>query len=656
MNTCQRCAQIHGQVVCSACWGRHWESRCFKCGKNPQWLHRGVECGRFCWSCSRVYSDAGRDEALREEVAAYDSARSRNEAPTGTEPALQGLLNWLPADPAAPPLPAYSATPEALSPVHCRLCLADCSSVPPLVQDPPQIPHSPDLPERGEGQVPWDDGSDPPAEMSGSGFPMDYRAATAHSRGRGYSTGVHPRVVAHLLTAHPGVGVEEYRRRALGDAVARWPEVVPAQVLRSRLAAYATLHADVDFQQGVCAVCARWKRRSRLREAVFPARGAAAAPAWLSFSAAEWQQRGVAWWDAVDDVLDVERYLQRHFRADDRQRDAEAAMVCAEAAAAAAPGDPTLQAQATQARLWHERVVRWCGLQREALRVDAVPVPGAPDRRWLLYSRGPELRSTRAGIECSICRRCASSFGADHGDGAWNVRMPALARAAGLWQGIEPPEIRALTYTERRVLRLARVDACVKRVAPHVVPWAATNEQARPQYTTRNVVAFVQDPDAIVQLCCVDPVDLSKTVCVQFSGPDATVVVRDTSLQVDLDRLRAAMWWFATNNWQWLEATRDQVVLAAASLGERMEKVLAAYACSLGGARRGVPRELLEAATRISEESVPAHLPGPADATAEAAAEVETDTAAAGDSSAAILDTGREDVSSLRLCNEAIRK
>ena len=59
-----------------------------------------------------------------------------------------------------------------------------------------------------------------------------------------------------------------------------------------------------------------------------------------------------------------------------------------------------------------------------------------------------------------------------------------------------------------------------------------------------------------------------------------------------------------------------------------MEKVRAAYACSLGGARRGVPRELLGASTRISEESVPAHLPGPADATAETAAEAETDAAA----------------------------
>ena len=49
----------------------------------------------------------------------------------------------------------------------------------------------------------------------------------------------------------------------------------------SRLAACATLHAGVDFRQGGCAVCARCGCRSRLREAVFPARGAAAAPAWL---------------------------------------------------------------------------------------------------------------------------------------------------------------------------------------------------------------------------------------------------------------------------------------------------------------------------------------------------------------------------------------
>ena len=93
-----------------------------------------------------------------------------------------------------------------------------------------------------------------------------------------------------------------------------------------------------------------------------------------------------------------------------------------------------------------------------------------------------------------------------------------------------------------------RVNVCVERMAPHVVLWAATDEQVRPQCTTGNVVTFAQGPDAIVQLSRADPVDLCKTVCVHFSGPDATVVVRDTGLQVDPDRLRAGMWWFATNN------------------------------------------------------------------------------------------------------------
>ena len=51
-----------------------------------------------------------------------------------------------------------------------------------------------------------------------------------------------------------------------------------------------------------------------------------------------------------------------------------------------------------------------------------------------------------------------------------------------------------------------------------------------------------------------------------------------------------------------------------------------------------------------------AHLSGPADASAEAAAVTETDAAAAGDSRVAVLDTGRGDVSFFRLWDEAIRK
>merc|ERR1711994_738455 len=99
-------------------------------------------------------------------------------------------------------------------------------------------------------------------------------------------------------------------------------------------------------------------------------------------------------------------------------REAEAKVVATEEAAAVSPDDPTLQARATHARLWRERVTRWCGLQRDALRADAVPVPGAPNRRWLLYSHGTELTATHAQIECSLCRRCASALRSRHADRA----------------------------------------------------------------------------------------------------------------------------------------------------------------------------------------------------------------------------------------------
>ena len=112
-------------------WARCWRKRCFKCA--IAWARqktREVEYGKFCIACAKKFSEQGRAETLREEAEAYELARSRSEAPTGAEPALQGLLNWLPRDPAADPLPAYSEIPEALAPVHCRLCLANCTRAP----------------------------------------------------------------------------------------------------------------------------------------------------------------------------------------------------------------------------------------------------------------------------------------------------------------------------------------------------------------------------------------------------------------------------------------------------------------------------------------------------------------------------------------------
>ena len=87
-----------------------------------------------------------------------------------------------------------------------------------------------------------------------------------------------------------------------------------------------------------------------------------------------------------------------------------------------------------------------------------------------------------------------------------------------------------------------------------------------------------------------------------------------------------------------------------------MESVLEAYHTSLGGSRRGAPRELLGAATAVDEAYVSAHLPGPADATAEEPADGMDASGACEDSNASVLDTGHEGVSFLRLWNAAISK
>eukprot|EP00969_Alexandrium_andersonii_P367233 15470260-Alexandrium_andersonii.AAC.1 len=79
--------------------------------------------------------------------------------------------------------------------------------------------------------------------------------------------------------------------------------------------------------------------------------------------------------------------------------------------------------------------------------------------------------ATDTSISCSLCRRCATALATRRADGSFVAQLPALSRAAGFWQGPEPEEVRQLTYAERRVLRLARVDACVKRVAQRTVPW-----------------------------------------------------------------------------------------------------------------------------------------------------------------------------------------
>ena len=111
-----------------------------------------------------------------------------------------------------------------------------------------------------------------------------------------------------------------------------------------------------------------------------------------------------------------------------------------------------------------------------------------------------------------------------------------------------------------------------------------------------------------IQTICLLPDDIGKELLVQFEGYDKSVVLRDPALAVDLGRLRAALWWFASHNWQWLEATQEHDIKGMTNLGQELEAVLTAYRTDIGGLDHGVPRCLYRAATRTSEDAASVEL------------------------------------------------
>ena len=495
------------------------------------------------------------------------------------------------------------------------------------------------------------------------------------ARGERYDLEVDPRVLAHLRDAHGGKTAQEYRHDIFGRVLADWPQKISPQVLRLRLAEYASLLTDEQFAQGTCACCARSKRQIKLVSAQFPPGDSEGAPDRLECSRSDWKKHGVAWCDQIDRLLNIEVYLQSYFHADERVRTAEFDLVTAREKCTADGVSEADKQNAALLEAWRDRVLRWRENLREDLRADAVPAPQDPQKRWLLFAgRGSSLRvdaATRV-VHCQLCRKCAVDLARKNSKGAPAPRLPLIARAHGLWGGPEPEVIRVLSYTERRILRLARVYSTIKRVMGQDVPWAGGNVSATPQYTTRNVVAYTQDPDVAVRTICLLPDDLCKDLYVQFEGGDVASVHREPALVVDLQHLRDAMWWFATHCWQWMLATKKHDVLSLAYLGEEMEGLLQAYRASLNGSDRGVPRPLVETATEIFSEHVSVTLPGPVDAAEDSdgsgqdnsserkevpkSCRNSLDVKRPIDSSVAIVDTGLQDLSPLRLWNSAMEK
>jgi hypothetical protein len=296
----------------------------------------------------------------------------------------------------------------------------------------------------------------------------------------------------------------------------------------------------------------------------------------------------------VNLLLNVERYAVTFFEVDKRLRDAAAAMT------------ESAGHEQTLAIAWHSRVLQWSANIHNDLRSDAVPAPrGIDDAHWMLYI--PQKQPLES-----------STAEAQQADQIPAPRMPVFARANGMWGGPLPPDLEALTYTERRIIALARIYVSIKRVHPEGAPHNRDSNNFQPLYHEKNVIAYPQTQEYVKQVVGVTPLALARTLFVQFYGTDRNVVRRDPALQVSVQRLRAAMRWLSVNSWQWMLATKSLGLGVAADgsieLGSQVEAFLHKYTTSVGSEEPGVPASLLQCAMPMQSAHVAGHAAGPADA------------------------------------------
>ena len=113
--------------------------------------------------------------------------------------------------------------------------------------------------------------------------------------------------------------------------------------------------------------------------------------------------------------------------------------------------------------------------------------------------------------------------------------------------------------------------ASIPNGAPHI----RDSNNFQPLYHEKNVIAYPQTQEYVKQVVGVTPLDLAKTLLVQFLGSDRAVVRRDPALQVSVRRLRAAMKWLSVNSWHWMTATKSLGLGVAADgsieLGSQVE-------------------------------------------------------------------------------------
>ena len=408
-------------------------------------------------------------------------------------------------------------------------------------------------------------------------------------------------------------------------------------------------------------MCAREKRECKLRRVTFPPRDAAAPPGWLLWADdAHWDAGREDWYDRVDALINIDSYLRVIFEVGKKLEDVDVEVAAIRADSAPREGGfATVEA----AEAWEKRVQQWAKNTRDALCSDSVEAPGLHEgRRWLLY-QSPSLEISDGHITCFLCRKCRTNLAFSDSDGRPAPRLPAEARANGLWRGPDPPELSSLSHTEAKVLNLARIYVSVKRVFLNSSSYARTSASEAPLYHHRNVVAFPQSVDKTLTSLGTPPQVLADQVVVQFVGENRDALRQHPELSVSTRKLREAFFWASQNSWPFMEATKHHELWdQKGTLAPALEDLLQAYETSVGASGAGTPKELIERAVRVAPERATVHRAGPADCTAREDGTEPDDTAAgAGDNGedgncAAAIHGGTDDISPLQLWNIIMQK
>ncbi|CAK0894190.1 unnamed protein product, partial [Prorocentrum cordatum] len=579
-------------ALCDVCW-KAAGSKCIGCGVKPARTARVYQ--HFCKKC---FGEERLADLVRDESRKFLADEPRPQR-------LDDDVLLALAKPEPGSLPKYAETPEYLDPNHCRFC-----------------------------KQPWGDSHDD-----------DKRRHLLEE-------------CRHDLHQRDGEDIlQTYRRTVLERARAEGLDAVSPQVGRFCVAQYKHAQTDERYVHDACAVCCRKTPKCDLNRVHIPSSSSAKCPEWLSWSEEFWNENKETWYEQVDKLLSIEQYLKKFLKVSERAQEAR------ESVEACSRGEPHELGftKVEDAKNWVDRVRLWEDNLRRDMREHSVVSPGDPNHRRVLYKSAvctdaPE--GSGGDLRVSMCKECAEALSNTHTDSRGRcrprLRMPSEALANGMWRGPDPEELTNLTYTECKVINLARVYVSVKRVLLDRASFARTSADEAPRYHQTNVVAYPQSPDAALTAIGLSPMALAHTLIVQFVGSRADGIWHHPDLQVSVVRLRAAFRWLCSSSWNHMEATRHHAACADSGLlHESIEELLDAYATSVGGSS-GVPRELVDSATSISGSRASVQSKGPADCTEEGERDTEENGPEEAEN-AAVVNGGLADVDSLQLWTQVIK-